>query len=83
MSKAGERLLEAAQEIDDWKAGKTKATVFVDGQFHEMTIDEFLAARARSMTLVEQIDAGGFAGAPGGGDCTVGQTKKAAPTREG
>lgn len=67
------RLLEAAQEIDDWKAGKSKATILIDGKAHEMTIDEWLAHRSRSMSLTEQIKAGDFDDVPDEGNCCAGR----------
>ncbi len=45
MSKAGKRLLEAVDEIADWKAGKTKGMVIVEGERFHWTIGEYDAFR--------------------------------------
>jgi hypothetical protein len=76
MSGRGSKLLKSGREIDAWKAGKTKAAVWIDGKEHSMTIDEFLAHRASTMTLVEQIEAGDFNGVPDDGNCCVGKREE-------
>lgn len=60
MSKAGRRLIEAADEIAEWKAGKSKATVIIGGKKHQMTIAEYDEYRrnAKKADATPKDDAG-------------------------
>lgn len=73
MTKARQKMLEAADEIADWKAGKTKASVYIDGRHYRVTIDEYLAFRAKGMSVLEMLEAGDFDDVPDDGDVCAGK----------
>lgn len=55
MTNAGQRLIEAANEVRDWAEGKTKATLWIDGQQCDMSIDEWFDHRERRAKALSDL----------------------------